>query len=506
MKILVATGAYPPDIGGPATYSELLFREGPKRGVQVEVLSFGRVRRLPKPIRSIVYACLAIWHGKAADAILAQDAVSVGAPALAAAFLLGKPFVVRVPGDYAWEQGRQRYGVTDTLDDFQRNPYRGGTGRLRRLQRFVVNRADRVIAPSANFAEIVRGWLSDRTKVVHIYNGIDLGEIERAVADARPEARTIMTAGRLVPWKGFGMLILTMRRLPDWKLNIAGDGPERAALEKLVREQGLSGRISFLGRLERAELMRAIASAEIFAMNTSSETFSYQAVETMAAGTPLIATRVGSLPEIIADGRDGLLMSPDDADAFVAAVERLHADPGLRAGLAAAGKEKAGSFSIDSTITKLFATMAEAQTSFASGSQARIRIAKIFRYIFSGGLAAATNLFLLWLFIYPLHIHYLISTVLAFIFAFGVSFFMQKFFTFQDHGREGVHGQAAVYLAVTGVNLLINTGLMYLFVDLAHINPIISQIIVAIMLAIESYVIYGMFIFKNGREQGRSAS
>jgi glycosyltransferase involved in cell wall biosynthesis/putative flippase GtrA len=496
MKILVATGAYPPDIGGPATYSHLLHTELPGRGISVDVLSFGTVRHLPKGIRHLVYFSKLVWHGRASDVIFAQDTVSVGLPALAASYLLGNVFMVRVPGDYAWEQSTQRYGVTDSIDDFQKKRYGSSVERLRRLQRLVVNSADRVVVPSAYFAGIVRSWMHAPEKVIHIYNGIDLAEIRTAAAGALPEPQTIMSAGRLVPWKGFGMLIRAMKRLPGWKLAIAGDGPEKGSLEKLIAAEGLADRVALLGRIGRADLARRIAGSELFALNTSYETFSFQLVEAMAAGAPVIATRIGNLAEIVDDGRDGLLIAPDDEARFVAAVEQLHADPSARQAMGAAARAKAESFSIAATLDRLIATVREVADGHEETARKRRVAAKIVRYLFSGGIAAITNLLLLYLFTSVAHIWYLLSSILSFIFAFMVSFTLQKFFTFQDHATKGIHGQALIYLVVTGSNLGVNTLLIYLFVEYAGLHYLLAQIVTSILVAIESFIIYNMFVFK----------
>ena len=98
-KILIATGIYPPDMGGPATYSKLLADELPKRGIEVRVLTFGAVRHLPKVIRHLAYFFKTLSQGREVDIIYAQDPVSVGLPALWAARLLGKRFLLRLGGD-----------------------------------------------------------------------------------------------------------------------------------------------------------------------------------------------------------------------------------------------------------------------------------------------------------------------------------------------------------------------------------------------------------------------
>ena len=495
MKILVSTGIYPPDIGGPATYSELLFRELPKRGVEVDVQTFGSVRRMPKVLRHIVFFVRVLWHGRASDVIFAQDTVSVGLPSLLASLLLGKQFMVRIPGDYAWEQSVQRFGVTDTIDDFQKRRHGMRTELLKKIQAFVVGQADQAIAPSKYFADLVRGWVDDASKVLHIYNGVDLDALGGAEASSH-KPKTIISAGRLVPWKGFDMLIRAMAKLPGWHLSIAGDGPEMAHLRSLISKDKLVDRVTMLGTIEKPKLRRLISESEVFALNTSFESFSFQIVEAMAIGTPVVSTKVGNIAEIVDDGQSGLLIQPDDEEGFIAAVMRISADGELRERLASEGRKKAAGFSIGSTIDKLIAVLDGLTERPPEHRKRKVLIAKIARYLFSGGVSAFTDILLLYIFTDLLHIWYLTASILAFLFAFIVSFSLQKFFTFQDHSREGMHGQAAIYFLVSGANLLINTALIYLFVQYGGFHYIVAQIVTSIMIAIESFIIYGTFIFK----------
>lgn len=495
MKLLIATGLFPPDIGGPATYSKLLSDELPRHSIDVIVESFGSVRQLPKIIRHAVFFFRVLWAARAADVIFAQDTVSVGLPALLAANLLGKTFIVRVPGDYAWEQAAQRYGVKESIDGFQSKRYGRNVERLRSIQRFVVHMADRIIAPSAYLAAIVAEWGVPQERIRTIYNGIDLAEVREGARGSVSAGKLIVSAGRLVPWKGFAMLIEALEELPGWRLEIVGDGPERERLLEQIERQGMQDRVSLSGRMPRGELIRKIAGASIFALNTAYEGLSHQIIEVMAAGTPVITTAIGGNPELIDDGRTGMLIAPDDRSAFVRAVRRLE-DASFRSGLVSAARDKAESFSIRATVVATVQAVKETHAAMSDSVPRKHRIAKLVRYLFSGGMAAVTNLVLLWLFTDVCHIWYLLSSILAFLIAFGVSFVLQKFFTFQDHATEGIHGQAAAYFAVTGTNLLVNTGLMYLFVDIGHMNYLLAQVAASIIIAVEGYVVYNIFIFK----------
>jgi glycosyltransferase involved in cell wall biosynthesis/putative flippase GtrA len=494
MKILISTGLYPPDIGGPATYSKLLASELPARGIQVDVLSFGAVRYMPKGVRHIAYFLKLIWHGRSADLFFAQDAVSVGVPTLLTAFLLGKIFVVRVPGDYAWEQS-VRFGMKDSMAEFQKKKYNRKIEFLRSIQRYVVRFADTVIVPSHSFAEVVRSWVTDPTKVITIHNGIDIHDVASfAHTSFRP--RTLISAGRLVPGKGFDELIRRMKRLEGWKLEIAGDGPEFGELQRIITEENLSERVTLLGRLERSELVKRIADSEIFVLNTHYETFSFQIVEAMGVGTPVVATNVGSIPEIIENGKSGILVDLHDENGFIETVSRISSERSFRDMLVDEARKKVAQFSIGLTVSKVADTFFELHRAPVSGRAQQIRVAKLLRYLFSGGTAAVADLVLLYVFTDIAGLWYVLSSVLAFLIAFVISFVLQKFFTFQDHGLDGVRSQALVYFVVTSTNLGINTIMIYAFVHYGGWHYIPAQIATSIVIAIESFIVYGKLIFK----------
>ncbi len=121
---------------------------------------------------------------------------------------------------------------------------------------------------------------------------------------------------------------------------------------------------------------------------------------------------------------------------------------------------------------------------------------QVVRYLIAGGTAAATDIILLYVFTSLLHIWYLISTVLAFLIAFIVSFLLQKYWTFADGANAAWKSQALKYLVITSTNLGLNTLLMYFSVDYLHIHYLFAQIIVSGLIAIESYFIYQIFVFK----------
>src|SRR5436305_2096331 len=117
---------------------------------------------------------------------------------------------------------------------------------------------------------------------------------------------------------------------------VAGDGAERAELEALARELGLEARVRFAGARPRAEVLGLMRAADAVVLSSAWENFPHGLVEALAMGTPVVATRVGGVAEIVQDGKNGLLVEPGDPDAFADALRRLLGEPELRARLRAA--------------------------------------------------------------------------------------------------------------------------------------------------------------------------
>lgn len=352
MKIVIATPLYPPEIGGPATDAASLVAYVRTQGIESTICPFSRVRHLPKVIRHFVYGLHLARAMRGADCVVAFDTVSVGLPAALAARLMRVPLIVRVPGDYAWEQSVQRFGVTDSIDVFQKKRYGFRVELLRSIQRFVVRSATRSIAPSDYFKHLMSGWGMKPERLIRIYLGVDFDkpiEAPRAV----PDGKILFSLGRLVPWKGFGMLIDLLPELPGWHLVITGDGPLRGTLRAQAHTLGVEERVTFTGALPYAEVLGWYRRADAFALNTSFESFSFQIVEAMMSGVPVITTTVGNIPELIENGVEGVLCAPDDIEAFRNAIVSVETESELWKKRTAAAVEKAHRFSI-ATSMQLF--------------------------------------------------------------------------------------------------------------------------------------------------------
>lgn len=363
MKVTIATGLYPPEVGGPATYAAMLQEELPKRGIDVTIVPFNVVRRYPKVIRHVWYAWK-LWRASSDAAVVyALDPISVGLPAVVVARLRRRPLLVRLGGDYAWEQGRLRFGVTDTLDDFLAKDQRTWPLPVRwlaRLQTAVVSRAKRVVVPSEYLKGVVLQWGIPDESIQVIYSALHPLRINATRAELRSELSytypTIVSAGRLVPWKGFKVLIDVVADLraefPDITLIIAGDGAERRSLEQQVADKKLEAHVHFTGSISKEELGATIKISDVFVLNTAYEGLSHQLIEVMDVGTPIVTTRAGGNPELITDGATGYLVSFNDQSELAAAITRVLRHPESRERIVQSARGRSKLFAKERVVTE----------------------------------------------------------------------------------------------------------------------------------------------------------
>ncbi len=363
MRILIATGIYPPDIGGPAQYSEALRRALVSHGHEVVVVSYGEAgddkdaeiyrvsRAAPVVLRYLFYFLKVLQAGAHADIIYAQDPVSSGLPAHCAAKILRKPFVLKVVGDYAWEQAQGKYGVRDFLDYFQTKKYGWKIELLKNIEKRVAKSSIRVIVPSKYLEKIVRGWDVLPLNIKIIYNAVLVGKHSKPNLADRP--KTILSAGRLVPWKGYEELIFAMREVKETisnaQLVIVGDGPERAKLETVVLELGLEGTVHLPGRMPHEELPELYSTSRAFVLNTAYEGFSHQLIEVMAAGLPLATTSAGGNAELVRDGENAIVFGINNLKEIKEAIIKLLTDDEFAERIATAAQEEASGFTEEKT-------------------------------------------------------------------------------------------------------------------------------------------------------------
>ncbi len=368
-NILIVTGVYPPSIGGPASYSRFL-AEKLSKNFSVKLITYSSVlnfpddknmpfkvvrvwKKAPKGLRHWNFFLKALSAAGKSDMVFALNAVSAGIPALMAAKMRKKKFFVKIVGDYAWEIAINRKKTNLLLNDFQGSKKNGFIGLLHKLQTWVCKNADGVIVPSEYLAELVRGWGVSGDKIKVIYNGVDFKSANVTKEEAKKRIGVfgdiILSAGRLVPWKGFRMLIKIMPQLTEvsqiFRLVIVGDGPDMANLKMMVKNMGFERKVFLVGRKSRDELALYMAAADVFVLDTGYEGFSHQILEAMAAGIPVITTAVGGKKEIIKQGENGFMVKYNDEFNLIEAIKSVWASPELQNEFIEGGKKTAAYFS-----------------------------------------------------------------------------------------------------------------------------------------------------------------
>ncbi|HXK37054.1 MAG TPA: glycosyltransferase family 4 protein [Candidatus Paceibacterota bacterium] len=371
-SLLITTGIFAPDIGGPASYARTLGKRFTQQGVAVTILAYSsvmqhggdrglpfRVRRvwtgLPWGVRHAWYAFQTFRFARGSEAILALNAVSAGVPAAMAARLTHTPLVVRIVGDYAWEIALQTGRTFLLIDDFQKSPTGGRIGRLRRLQTWTCRQAKAIIVPSQYLAGVVMGWGVPQEKLRVVYNGVELPVVQASKEEARKHigisGNLIVSCGRLVPWKGFRMLIKLLPQLLQvnqfFRLAIVGDGPDQKMLQTVIRTLGLERKVFLVGRKSASELAWYLAAADLFVLNTGYEGFSHQILEAMQAGIPVITTTAGGNREVIVQGQNGIMVRYNDEFNLLEAIKAVWKQGDLREKLVANARHTVAAFSTE---------------------------------------------------------------------------------------------------------------------------------------------------------------
>ncbi|MBM3204528.1 glycosyltransferase family 4 protein [Candidatus Uhrbacteria bacterium] len=319
MRVLLCTGIYPPQGGGPATYVRNFAQASFEAGYPISVVTYGddtTERHQPWPvsvvprfggpvIRYLRYTWHTFWQARSTDVIYAQDAVSQGLPGAIVAGLLGKPFVLKVVGDYAWEIAQQMPGGhAELLDAFLTRRHTGRIGWIERIERWVARRANAVIVPSRYLATMVERWGIVREKIHVVYTQI--APLPKTASRAELRAREgwkegdviLFTNVRAVPWKGVDFLVDILQDLPsNYYLVHVGEGPELAKWRTMVEDRGLSSRVRLLGRVDRHVVAEWCEMADRFVLASGYEGFAHVVVEAVSRGLPCVVSDQAGNPE-----------------------------------------------------------------------------------------------------------------------------------------------------------------------------------------------------------------
>jgi glycosyltransferase involved in cell wall biosynthesis len=359
VKVLITSGIWPPDVGGPASHGPELGRFLVERGHEVEAVTAAgsveveqgsfpvravpRDRPLPLRLTTTALAVASATRGR-------QVVYSTGlyTRSSLASRLWSVPLVMKLAADPAYERAR-RAGFGGSLEDFQR-PYRSRRIRyLKRQRALALSRAFRIIVPSRYLARFVTGWGVPAERIRVIPNpapAIDFGEpraeLRRRLGVSGP---TFVFSGRFVRQKNLSLAVDALRRVDGAALVLVGEGPEAGTVAEAIERAGLSDRVFLKGAVARSISVDWMRAADAAVLPSDWENFPHAAVEALAAGTPVIATAVGGVPEIVENDVNGILVPAGDVDAFAAAMASLVRDSGLADRLRGAARQAATTFS-----------------------------------------------------------------------------------------------------------------------------------------------------------------
>ena len=217
--------------------------------------------------------------------------------------------------------------------------------------------ANVIISPSRYYISEIRALDKYKDKVIVIPNGIDVGDFNAAYSreDSKrelgfsPSDRLLLYVGNFEPRKGLDILIKAMPRIlkeaQNTNLVLVGDGIMRDKLEALAKKLGVAEHVKFTGFVNKSEKIRYYKSADIFILPSLYEIFGIVNLEAMACGIPVVASKVGGIPEVVKDGKNGLLIPPGNSEALADALIYLLENEDVREKMGKSGRKKVEGYS-----------------------------------------------------------------------------------------------------------------------------------------------------------------
>ncbi|HUJ91575.1 MAG TPA: glycosyltransferase family 4 protein [Gaiellaceae bacterium] len=374
MNVLVVSGIWPPDVGGPASHAPDVAAFLRSRGHGVEVVTTAAAapageaypvrwisRTIPKGAIHVRTAAEIARRARAADVVYTTGMFGRSS---AGATLARRPYVVKLTADPAFERARRRGLVDGDVDEFQRSRGDKAIRALRIARDAELRHAAHVFTPSAYLRELAVGWGVPAERVSVLPNPAPLLPELRPREELRAgfgfDGPTLAFAGRLTAQKSLGVALEAVAAVDGVALAIAGEGDERAPLERRAAELGLDARVRFLGALPRERVLELFSGADASILSSSWENFPHTVVEALAVGTPVIATTIGGVAEIVHDGENGLLVPAGDAAALAGAVRRFFGDAELRERLRAAAAPSVAEYAPERVFARLEETLVRA--------------------------------------------------------------------------------------------------------------------------------------------------
>ncbi len=328
VNLVLVSGIYFPDIGGPATYLPRLATQLVQNGHEVCTLSltdrkgvlrpvekWQRVfvrRNLFKPMRMYLVIRELVKLSRSSEGIFANG---LHEEAGIATLFGSRALVAKIVGDPIWERYRNSRKTEVTISQFQTTQLPFSLKYQRRLLVWSLNRFKNITTPSAELAEIVKGW-GVKPPIKVIQNGITCRPDKQIFG----ESNGVLSVSRLVTWKNIDVLIRACAN-QKLKLVVIGDGPERNNLEKLAIE--LKANVEFLGELDNFDVISVLDRSRVYALISDYEGLSFSLLEAMMAGKPIVVSNNPGNSDVIDNLQTGLIVPIRDLQATEDALAKL---------------------------------------------------------------------------------------------------------------------------------------------------------------------------------------
>lgn len=351
MRILIVTGIFPPDIGGPAKYVPEVARALRVAGHDVRVISLSDDpkitpadvdypvtlihRRMPRLLRFVKVVISVARYARDSDVVYVNG---LALEAYVGCRLVGAKYLQKIVGDTAWERARNRGWYQGTLVDYQKCRKATRLKCLDLIRSIPVRYASQIIVPSNFLKAIVAEWRVDQRRIEVIYNGVPIPPTQPPPLCTR-DPSLVVTVSRLVPWKHLDQVIVAISRTTSARLVIYGDGPMMDSLRRCANEFRVADRVKFMGACSNAVVRAGLQSASLFVLNSSYEGLPHVVLEAMAQGTPVIATDAGGTREVVVSGVTGMLLPSGATASLASGINQLLLNLTLRERFAIAGRE-----------------------------------------------------------------------------------------------------------------------------------------------------------------------